>query len=47
MNYKGTKGEVCRQLKIFFTPAAPAPAPLPPPVVYAFDRSKAVVTVFS
>ena len=35
MNYIGTKGEVCRQLKIF----------LKPPVVYATDRSKAVVPV--
>ena len=35
MNYIGTKGEVCRQLKIF----------LPPLVVYATDRSKAVVPV--
>ena len=32
-NYIGTKGEVCRQLKIFLTP----------PVVYATDHSKAVV----
>ena len=38
MNYIGTKGEVCRQLKIFY------PAPLPP-VVYATNRSKAVVQV--
>ena len=35
MNCTGTKGEVCRQLKIF----------LPPLVVYAADRSKAVVPV--
>ena len=35
MNYIGTKGEVCRQLKIF----------LNLPVVYATDRSKAVVPV--
>ena len=33
--YIGTQGEVCRQLKIF----------LNPPVVYATDRSKAVVPV--
>ena len=37
MNYIGNKGEVCRQLKISLTPAHP------PPVVYASDRSKAVV----
>ena len=36
MNYIGTKGEVCRQLKIFKPP---------PPVVYATDCSKAVVLV--
>ena len=35
MNYIGTKGEVCRQLKIFLTPT----------VVYATDHSKAVVPV--
>ena len=35
MNYIGTKGEVCRQLKIF----------LNLPVVYVTDRSKAVVSV--
>ena len=35
MNYIGTEGEVCRQLKIF----------LIRPVVYATDRSKAVVPV--
>ena len=35
MNYIGTKGEVCRQLKMF----------LNTPVVYATDRSKAVVPV--
>ena len=29
MNYIGTKGEVCQQLKVF----------LNPPVVYAIDRS--------
>ena len=40
MNYIGTKDEVCQQLKIFL-----APAPLPFPVVYATDRSKAVVSV--
>ena len=34
-NYIGTKGEVCRQLKISFKS----------PVVYATDRSKAVVPV--
>ena len=34
-NYIGTQGEVCRQLKIFLTPK----------VVYAADRSKAVVLV--
>ena len=34
--YIGTQGEVCRPLKIFSTP---------PPVVYATDRSKAVVPV--
>ena len=33
--YIGTQGEVCRQLKIFFNPT--------PAVVYATDRSKAVV----
>ena len=32
----GTYGEICRQLKIFLPP-------LPPPVVYATDHSKAVV----
>ena len=37
--YIGTKGEVCRQLKIFLTPAAH------PLVVYATYRSKAVVPV--
>ena len=36
MNYIGTKGEVCRQLKILLTPP-------PPRVVYATERSKAVV----
>ena len=35
MNYIGTKGEACRQLKIF----------LNSPVVNATDRSKAVVPV--
>ena len=35
MDYIGTKGEVCRQLKIF----------LNPPVVYATDRSKTVAPV--
>ena len=35
MNYIGTKGEVFRQLKIFLIPL----------VVYAADRSKAVVPV--
>ena len=35
MYYTGTKGEVCRQLKIFSNPT----------VVYATDRSKAVVPV--
>ena len=35
MNYIGTKGEVCQQLKIFLTPAG----------VYATDRSKAVAPV--
>ena len=35
MNYIGTKGEVCRQLKLFLNPK----------VVYATDRSKAVVPV--
>ena len=34
--YIGTQGEVCRQLKIFTSPS---------PVVYATDRSKAVVPV--
>ena len=38
--YIGTQGEVCRQLKYFYPP------PPPPPVVYATDRSKAVVPVF-
>ena len=33
MNYIGTKGEVCRQLKIFLNPM----------VIYATDRSNAVV----
>ena len=33
-NYIGTQGEVCRQLKIFYPP---------PPVIYATDRSTAVV----
>ena len=33
--YIGTQGEVCRQLKIFLNPL----------VVYATDRSKAVVSV--
>ena len=41
MNYIGTKGEVCRQLKHVLTRT---PSPLPP-VVYATDRSKAVVPV--
>ena len=35
MNYIGTKGEVCRQLKIFLNPS----------VIYATDRSKAVIPV--
>ena len=35
MNYIGTKGEVCRQLKIFLNPT----------VGYGTDRSKAVVPV--
>ena len=35
--YIGTQGEVCGQLKLFTIP--------PPPVVYATDRSKAVVPV--
>ena len=35
MNYIRTKGEVCRQLKIFLNPL----------VVYATDRSKAMVTL--
>ena len=39
MNYIGTKGEVCRQLNIFLPPAPTQP------VVYATDRSKAVVPV--
>ena len=38
MNYIGTKGEVCWQLKIFYLPH-------PPRVVYATDRSNAVVPV--
>ena len=33
----GTQGEVCRQLNLFFNPT----------VVYATDRSKAVVPVYS
>ena len=37
MNYIGTKGEVCRQLKYFYPP--------PSRVVYATDRSKAMVLV--
>ena len=37
--YIGTQGEFCRQLKIILTPP-------PPPIVYATDRSKAVVPVF-
>ena len=45
MNYIGTKVEVYRQLKIFLSPL-PSPAPPHPPrVVYATDRSKAVVSV--
>ena len=36
MNYIGTKGEVCQQLKTFLTP---------PPVVNDTERSKAVVPV--
>ena len=36
MNYIGTKGEVCRQLKVFLTPS---------PVVYTTDCCKAVVPV--
>ena len=39
MNYIGTKGEVCRQLKIVL------PAPNLPPIVNATDRSNAVVPV--
>ena len=39
MNYIGTKGEVCRHLKIFLTPHPPFP------LVYATDRSKALVPV--
>ena len=35
MNYIWTKGEVCQQLKVFLNPL----------VVYAIDRSKAVVPV--
>ena len=42
MNYNGTKGGVCRQLKIFLTPLPPFP---PPTIVYAIVRSKAVVPV--
>ena len=38
--YIGTQGEVCRQLK-YFTQTPPAPTP----VVYATDRSKAVIPV--
>ena len=34
MNYSGTKGEVCRQLKMFLTP-----------VVYAADCSKSLIPV--
>ena len=41
VNYIRTKGEVCRQLKIFLT----SPPPPPPPVIYATGRSKAVVPV--
>ena len=37
--YIGTQGEVCRQLKIYL------PHPAPHKVVYATDRSKAVVSV--
>ena len=36
-NYIGTQREVCRQISL--------PAPPPPSVVYATDRSKAVVPV--
>ena len=42
INYIGTKGEVCRQLKHVLTRT---PSPPLPPVVYATDRSKAVVPV--
>ena len=39
MNYIGNKREVCRQLKKI------PPVPHPNPVVYATDRSNAVVPV--
>ena len=38
--YIGTQGEICRPLKIFLLPA-------PTPVIYATDRSKAVVPLCS
>ena len=41
--YTRIQGAVCRQLKIFLTP--PPPPPPPPQVVYATDRSKAVIPV--
>ena len=43
--YIGTHGEVCRQLKILLPPPSPPAARPPPPVVYATDRSEAVVPV--
>ena len=38
--YIGTQGKVCRQLKYLYYPPPPSPM-----VVYATDRSKAVVPV--
>ena len=44
--YIGTQVEVCRQLKIFLPPLSPPPPPPPThTVVYATDRSTALVPV--
>ena len=43
--YIGTQGEVCRQLKISLPPPPPPSPSLFSPVVYATNRSKAVVPV--
>ena len=40
MNYIGTKGDTCWQLKVFLPP------PPPPHVSYSTNRSKAVIPVF-